>query len=211
MIYIGIDFSLNSTSIVIKTNVAMFFISLVNTLQWLNIKPVKALSIHKQINELTNTTVIPFTRNKPSKDYNIDQQNKIKDANTLSNLIFNTIKPYISNKNEPVHIAIEGFSYASKGNSFIDLILFNSTVRNKFYNEGYLLNVYSPSEIKKQTGKGNANKVSMFNSFVKENINEPFHNFCKLNQDTLLCNDSIVKPIDDLVDAYYICKLLQML
>jgi Holliday junction resolvasome RuvABC endonuclease subunit len=59
-----------------------------------------------------------------------------------------------------------------------------------------------PSLVKKfATGRGNAKKEEMYNSFVNET---------GVNLHSLLTPDlnSIKSPISDIVDAYYICKYL---
>jgi hypothetical protein len=57
---------------------------------------------------------------------------------------------------------------------------------------------------------GNATKLDMFNSFLKQNENNEFINFVKKNNKTLVkANGDVIKPIEDVVDSYWIAKFLE--
>jgi hypothetical protein len=70
----------------------------------------------------------------------------------------------------------------------------------------------SPSQVKKKAGKGNANKLDMLNFFLRSGdpilLREDFWVFSNSQSSSLIQKGKIVKPIDDLVDAYFICNAL---
>jgi hypothetical protein len=129
--------------------------------------------------------------------------------------VANVIISEIIKKHKPtdVKIALEGFSYGSTGNSFIDIIQYNTFLRSS------LLNVYGadkiyimqPSHVKKLAGKGNANKHYMVNAFQSNILDD------QSLEDTTLWNwlkdkdysEKIPKPIDDLVDSYFILNAIK--
>ena len=114
--------------------------------------------------------------------------------------IIDTIKEFTNEV--PDEIRIEGYSYASKGNSFIDLITFNTYLKVKLIqNYGHIIRVVPPKTLKKSyTGNGNASKCDMIRHFMessdlslKDKIKKL--DFIKEGEFT------IPKPIDDLVDS----------
>lgn len=109
-------------------------------------------------------------------------------------------------------VSLEGFSFGSSGNSFIDMIKFNQTLRLGIVEMCGFDNfhVYSPATIKKFVGKGNFNKNDMMEHYLLEPRE------CKpiigllIDRDRNLVyqgvKDKIRKPFDDIVDSYWINK-----
>lgn len=96
----------------------------------------------------------------------------------------------------------EGYAYGATGNTFnigectgiLKLLLWQNDIE---------LIIYQPGEIKKiATGKGNANKTLMYNSY----INNTNHYLDRLLDDEKK-GDKIPSPVNDLVDAYFILQL----
>lgn len=99
-------------------------------------------------------------------------------------------------------ISIEGYSYGSKGS-----LLFNiaeNTVILKYKLRKLLptikLDIFAPQQIKKNsTGKGNSNKEQMYKFFLEET---------KVDITKFINSKPEGNPISDIVDSYWICKLL---
>jgi len=212
MNYIGIDFSINSPGICLFTEVSnnYKFINFTNTT-----KPVEKLKLHYNLYvDVDCFDLVTYLRDKKNDDYATDQLNKIKNAQDLAYAIVIELESHII-LNYKVKIGIEGYSYGSRGNAFIDLIAFNSVLRNKLYNRFGNVSVFSPSQIKKHAGKGNANKLMMFNYFLENALddkvleNNAFWLWCHDNKDKCFNKKGdIVKPLDDIVDSYFVCKYL---
>ena len=207
MSLIAIDFSINSTAICIQHDQGLDWFNFVSNLN-LDRKPY---SIHKElVDSSRNVHVIGYERNKPKDlDYSDEQSWKIANANCLSYTIMNTIAPYID---EESIFAFEGYSYGSKGNSFIDLITYNTFLKSKILrvcqND---IQVLAPKSVKKDfTGNGNAGKPMMLKSFIERKDSllkrDAVHNYCSSVGDF---GDKIPKPLDDLVDAFAILKYLE--
>ena len=99
------------------------------------------------------------------------------------------------------HIALEGYSFGSKGKVF-HIAENTGILKYKLYEDGTPYEVYSPSSIKKfATGKGNADKELMYKCFVEDT---------KVDLMKLLdCKQTKVgNPVSDIVDSYYVCKKL---
>lgn len=216
---IGIDFSLNSPSITIKynqdNNTKYHFCSFFNcgNKNWKE-KELKSFKNHKLLFENTDVSMIDYNRDIVSDDYTKKESEKIADANKLANLITEYINNFIINDNIKVNniiVAIEGFSYGSKGAAYNDLIMYNSFLRKSLADKitnPTNIKVFSPKHAKKLAGNGNADKDYMINAFIENKLNDSnlentlFYKFVK-NMDK-----STLKPVDDLVDSYFILNCI---
>ncbi|CAB4141244.1 hypothetical protein UFOVP410_83 [uncultured Caudovirales phage] len=95
-------------------------------------------------------------------------------------------------------IGIEDYAFAAKG------VVFNigectGLLKHKLWKSNFEINTFPPSTIKKfATGKGNSNKIGMYESFVKEtNFHIDKKLLCKIGD----------SPLSDVIDSYYIAKL----
>lgn len=96
-------------------------------------------------------------------------------------------------------VAIEGYSYGSKGKIF-NLAENMGIFKHKLYKAAVPVTVVEPSKAKKlATGKGNADKAAMYQAFCRETNTDLIFT---LNQKTL------TNPVTDIVDSYYILKTL---
>ena len=232
-IYIGIDFSINSPGICINLNGTYKFISFYNNPKLnedISLKK-KTKRIHKEsLHEiLTNQNIIeliPYKRFLCKDSYSENQIIKLEDSIFIANLINQkiyeevfqySINSKIKYENLNLHIGIEGFSYSSNGQAFIDLISYATILRFKLYMQFLFvktnsLNIYAPSEIKKFIGKGNYNKFDIFNVFLKETdenlLNTKLFKFISENKNLCLKKEIVNKPIDDLLDSFYIMRLV---
>lgn len=212
MIYIGIDFSLNSPGVCIKDNDGEYtFVSFYNDSGRDPAKPtLKAFKTHEELLEKNALIVNTYNRVVSSKDFLTRERQKIIDANSIANQIVNFIDSLYPN--ETIKISLEGFSYGSKGNSFIDMVQYNSFLRYRLSEKfgAKSIYVFQPSHVKKTAGKGNANKHYMVKSFQDDVFNDD-----KLRSTTLWqwCKDKdysekIPKPIDDIVDSYFLVQTI---
>jgi len=208
MRYIGIDFSINSPALCILENDTYHFFGFYNEEgKKFEKKDPSDYAQHRKIMSLTDVDIIHFNRRKRNENYSIDQKQKIEDSHSLGMLISEVIGL------ENSLVGIEGYSYGSKGNSFIDLISFNSVMRHIVYTENNSeIIVKTPSQIKTLAGKGNANKGMRFEYFLQNTTKDPnleksaFWKWC-VEQKFV---GEIPKPVDDLVDAYFISRSTQM-
>ncbi len=95
------------------------------------------------------------------------------------------------------NIFIEGYSYGSKGLVF-NLAENMGLLKHKLFKLNKRFEVIVPGQIKKNaTGKGNADKLKMYEQFVKDTNVDLVKEFeqSKLNN-----------PVTDIIDSYYIAK-----
>ena len=97
-------------------------------------------------------------------------------------------------------LALEGYAYNSTGRVF-NIAEATGILKFKLYQSAIPVDIYEPSKVKKfYTGKGNADKVSMYNQFVKE-TGIPLHT-------VMTPNKVLGSPVTDIIDSYAICKML---
>lgn len=96
-------------------------------------------------------------------------------------------------------IVIEGYSFGSKGRALFNLAENTGILKWKLYKANKRFEIVAPTIIKKYaTGKGNASKTILEESFIKqENID-----IRKLLKQT----NSQFNPSSDIIDAYYMLK-----
>ena len=211
MIYTGIDFSLNSPGTCTQDHKGKYtFITFFNYGNRIwdeeGRKIPKAFSVHKEL--MDNKTILgfPYYRQVKDKDFLLREREKLTDGQNIAELISNILITLYGTDNHK--IALEGFSYGSKGNSFIDIVQYNTFLRNEIVNAWGVKNIsiYQPSHVKKLAGKGNANKHYMVKAFQDDVFNDKNlrkTDLWKWTQDKDF-TEKIPKPIDDLVDAYFI-------
>jgi hypothetical protein len=215
MIYIGIDFSLNSPAMTVKTKDGNYhFISFYNDSGRDPKKPTpKAFQIHKELSESETIVALPYNRQVSSDEALIREREKLIDGKMIANKIIAVIKTYVGDSE--VKIGLEGFSYGSTGNSFIDIVQYNTFLRSAIVEMfgADSLYVFPPSHVKKNAGKGNANKHFMANAFQSNVFNDDYLSSHKLwiwSKDKDF-TEKIPKPIDDIVDSYFILQSILIL
>jgi hypothetical protein len=205
MAFVGIDFSLNSPAACILDSETYHFVSFFNYGKKWRSPVTAAFKVHEELIEIGAITGIPYSREVGSKDFLLKEREKMTDAEAVACIIDSHLKDGYAVQ----AFALEGFSYGSKGNSFIDMIQYNVHLRRVLINSYGVeaFHVFQPATVKKLAGKGNANKEYMFEAF-KENVlgdktleKSPFWKWC--------CEknfEKVPKPVDDLVDSYFILQ-----
>lgn len=204
MVTIGIDYSITSPAITVFDGSHYNFISIfdVDVKNWLESKKFK---IHREIQDFAD--VIPFSRQTNKTSYQTEQRSKLLNAEQLATLTTHTAR-FAAGDGE-ISIALEGFSYASKGMASLDLVMYQSVLRLRLMEEFGIdsIHVFSPTEAKKLAGKGNYSKEQMVEAFGKNVLGDdilaahPFHQY-------VFKNGLKGKPVDDLVDSYFLLKCL---
>lgn len=198
---IGIDFSINSTAVAVKKdNGEIDLFSFVPNYK----KGSKPFEIHDKFEGIIVTQ--SYVKPKKSTDSIEEQTNKLINADQLSGIIMSILDIYEDSVEE---IRIEGFSYGSKGNSFIDLITYNTYLKVKLIQKyGHIIKVIPPKTLKKlYTGNGNATKCDMLRFYISSansRLNEELKKLDIVREEEF----KIPKPIDDIIDAIGLTSIL---
>jgi hypothetical protein len=194
MITVGIDMSKNSPGVCIRRGDELTFVSFLRGRE----KESKKAASHKETLYAAGVKVIPNHRSSDAKEYTDQEAWKIMDASLLADTIVDSLPDDVD------AVGIEGFSYGSKGNSALDIAGYAYCVRKKLF-ERYGSSkfcVFSPGNVKKTAGKGNAGKEEIMGFFL--NSSDPVlreNPFWRGLSEGSITNE---KPVDDLVDSYYV-------
>lgn len=208
MEFVGLDFSITSPALCYYnlSSKKYKFVSFARDMK----ETRKKYRLHYKLMEL-GMDVYGYNFTAKYKDYDLDEQQKIHNASELGNLIYSSLPDRVW---QNAVVGIEGFSYASKGKSFIDLIKYNSIFQHMFkVKYSRTMHVVPPTTLKKEVGKGNMKKIEIFEKCKSDVFNDPsftdtalYETICGLEYET---SNKIEKPIDDLLDAYILVKYMQ--
>ena len=113
----------------------------------------------------------------------------------ISDFVFDILTPI----HTPTEIYIEGYSFGSKGQGLFQIAENCGILKFRLQDKGYSYDTVVPSVVKKgATGKGNADKDMMYESFLKET---------KIDLKQILDTEKCGNPLSDIVDSYYIQKV----
>jgi hypothetical protein len=194
MTIIGIDMSKNSPGVCVRKGSELTFLSFIRG------SNKGKIASHYQTLDDANVKIHFYEYSQPSKmEYSDSEVWKSVDAQRYAEWIVSHLPE------EADFIGIEGFSYGSSGNSFIDIVGYGYAIRmalvKKYGSEKF--SVFSPGNVKKTAGKGNANKELIMQYFL-ESTSEDLRNNLFWQELTSEKVDRTKKPVDDLVDSYYV-------
>jgi len=213
MNFVTIDFSLNSPGICIFSGNQYFFIGY--------LKPGTGTKAEQKIQEelhLLQDTQIhdqpDWTNNEAySKSEMIKIQRHTRTAKDIIDMIIEII-----GDDSQVVIAFEGSSYGSSGgtNNIIDMAAGAAILKMELMSrlKVHDMMTVAPSTIKKHAGKGNMKKDELWVKFLDNVLNDSalenssLLKYCKTNIGE---TKKVPKPLDDLVDAYFLNHLARNL
>lgn len=196
---VAIDFSINSPGICVLKDGKPHWIGYLNAAKMSK----KDKAIQDEMSRLDDVTLIFQPEPDVSKQELIRVQRHISLAEELTKLIIEHTDP-----SQPYKIYFEGASYGTSRfgtNSLLDLASASSIFKYKLIQDLSVvedLEVLAPTTIKKFAGKGNMKKEDMWKVFLDNQalLNSPFWKFCQSHRE----DKKLVKPIDDLIDSYFI-------
>lgn len=212
MNYVTIDFSLNSPGIcVYNKNIGYTFISY--------LKPGSGTKKDQKLQEEFGMLKGAILREQPeyakNKEYSSSEFAKIErymeTANSIIELIYEGIDP-----DQESIFAFEGVSFGSKQgtNNIIDMAAAAAILKLRIIEEfdPKTIQTLAPSTIKKFAGKGNMNKLQLWEVFLRNDIKDKYietHAVYKFCVNEIGEVKKIPKPFDDLVDAYFLNCLVR--
>ena len=207
MNFLAVDFSLNSPGICIYNDKSKkyHFVSYM--------KPGTGTKAEQKLQEeislLSDVTLVNQPDFTNTETFSSAELLKVKRYDKMADDIINLVLQN-SFEGDGFTIAFEGTSYGSNGgtNNMIDMAVGAAILKLKLLKtlNPEDIKTVAPTTIKKFAGKGNMNKLQLFDCFQR-NVNEdpilaksPLWKIVK----DLEVGKKIPKPIDDLVDAYFL-------
>jgi hypothetical protein len=213
MNFVTIDFSLNSPGICIFSGNQYFFIGY--------LKPGTGTKAEQKIQEELHILQDCQIHDQPdwtnNEAYSKSEMIKIQRHTQTAKDIIDMIIEIISD-DSPVVIAFEGSSYGSSGgtNNIIDMAAGAAILKMEMMSRLKVKDMMTiaPSTIKKHAGKGNMKKDELWVKFLDNVLddslleNQSLLGFCKTH---IGVTKKVPKPLDDLVDAYFLNHLARTL
>lgn len=232
MIFIGLDVSKISTALVLENNIN-------NNTKIFSYTTKKENNIWvKNTNNFINYRHVNYDYIK-TENYSDKELIKLNEFDTITDLIIDDIFDNIKISNG-VRIAIEGYSYNSKGPIF-DLIEFTTVLKHKLLKK---INTYTNITIKSpltlkteackivykprielkgkkiikeiihyENTKGKEatkfDKWDMMYAFIDSDIKSELKDWCKEYIEQISKNKDIPKPLDDVIDAYFLKEIIK--
>lgn len=207
MNFLAVDFSLNSPGICIYNDKSKkyHFVSYM--------KPGTGTKVEQKLQEelslLADVTLVNQPDFTNTETFSSAELLKVKRYDKMADDIINLVLQN-SFDGDGFTIAFEGTSYGSNGgtNNMIDMAAGAAILKLKLLKtlNPEDIKTVAPTTIKKFAGKGNMNKLQLFDCFQR-NVNEdpilaksPLWKIVK----DLEVGKKIPKPLDDLVDAYFL-------
>lgn len=169
--YAGIDYSMSSPGLVVGNS------SNPDELMYYGFRQKK-----KQVSTKPNIILMEYP------EYTCNEERYLK----LASIFVEILK-----KNDVKKVWLEGYAYGATGNVF-NVGENTGVLKNLLWLAGIEFEAIAPNVAKKYlTGKGNANKTAMFESYIAKTG----HQLDKLIDDERK-GDKIPSPVHDLIDAY---------
>lgn len=213
MNFVTIDFSLNSPGICIFSGNKYYFIGYLKP--GTGTKAEQKLQEELNLLEDTRITYQPDWTN--DEAYSKSEMIKIQRHTQTAKDIIDMIIEITGDETHFV-IAFEGSSYGSSGgtNNIIDMAAGAAILKMEMMSrlKVHDMLTVAPSTIKKHAGKGNMKKDELWVKFLDNVNNDPvlgnssLLGFCKSHIGE---TKKVPKPLDDLVDAYFLNHLAQNL
>jgi hypothetical protein len=198
---IGIDFSIKSPAATVIHNGEYHFFSW----QWATGK------VHESLKMAGVHVVVPNEYVSFKGDESTFKERTFtNECDSLTSAISQSLKDYEG------PYAIEGFSFGSTGNRLAQLSGYQHVLRykmNKIFGTENMW-IFAPMTVKATAGKGNFNKEKMLEAFMNSEDpillkSEFFQALKKTPEEFQNKKGAWVKPIDDIIDSYWVLKTLE--
>jgi hypothetical protein len=208
---IGIDFSIKSPAVTIQTASGEIHFHSYPRKSVLKEAFADLLTgVGVNMHMLDDEKALPRAANLTDKE-----RSSMQDAFMLVGEIIDSLKQYTQWTEEEIYIAIEGFSFASTGNRLAQISGYQWLLRSRLVHDLDIpvenVWIFAPMTIKATAGKGNFKKEEMIEEFLKEApLKNPFRKALREQTSSYQKkNGQWHKPIDDIVDSYWVARTLE--
>lgn len=196
----SIDFSINSTCITVFSD---------SGYHWHHFGRVKTTYLDLSSDSFTKHL---FPKREKGPDYCATERAKMLDAEEFCSSIV-----HVLSTSGVGAVAFEGHSFNSKGNSLLELVSYQFLLRNmiktRVLDDVSKIFFYSPITVKAFAGGAKFKKKDMLNAFISSDdpILKDNPTFIRIQESmpSILKGEDVAKPVDDLVDSYWIVKKLE--
>jgi len=229
---IGIDFSVNSTGVCIRTNHKLSFASLLNITSMTSAKNVDVklyIKNHKYLGKLSEFICLyPFQKQPISaaKKTGVDAWTKhlLKDSIAVVNKMVDNLHDFVilADIEDPFDVIIEHYSYTKNTDNIIQMVEMTSAFKRGIYERLCVpiekFHFIPGPNVKMLAGKGSYKKYDMLQAFLNNAHHDEllesnyFYKFLQDNESLFInkkkSDIDVLPPISDLVDSYFIALSL---
>lgn len=204
---VGIDFSIKSCAITVidagRPHFYTYARKSVAKEEYFQLLEACEVNVHRINDEL------PLHKNATLTER---ERSSTQDGITLSKSIAMSLSDWDFTYN--CNAAFEGFSFGSTGNRLSQISGYQWIVRRDLLRGlGLPLDnmwFFSPMTIKATAGKGNFKKEQMIEAFLEEDMDHFLHQRMRTTPEDFQTKKGLwLKPIDDIVDSYWVAKTLE--
>jgi hypothetical protein len=200
MIFAGVDFSINSACVCISNGGEYI---------WAHFGREKTKYFSFQ-GEYFKQFLSP--KRITGKSYMENERMKMQDARQLCLKILDFLKSHGVS-----HVAFEGHSFNSKGNSLLELVAYQFLLREMCLREIPMvidnMFFYPPITVKAFAGGAKFKKKDLLEAFLKsqsESLKDNhIYKTISSNIDIIIKGEDVMKPIDDMIDSFWVVKKLE--
>jgi hypothetical protein len=211
MNYLAIDFSLNSPGVCLYNDKSKRYHFIAYMKPGTGTK--KEQKLQEEMSLLKDVTLVSQPDFTKEQEFSSVELAKVKRYDRMADDIINLVLQDCF-EGDGFTIAFEGTSYGSKmgTNNVIDMAAGAAILKLKLLKtlRPEDLMTIAPTSIKKFAGKGNMNKLQLFESFLENRIGDenleksPLYAWIKEQE----FGKKIPKPLDDLVDAFFLAAMI---
>ena len=210
---VGIDFSLNSPAFCVFRRNGFVWGSLTRSERT---RESFMKSVKKPYAVLSDPSIFNFLfldKKKMPDDYSEKERIKIDYFQELVDTFWDLVLEICGD--DEIVVALEGLSFASNGNALIDISMATALLRKKIVDHTGSSNfyVFSPTSVKKFALKGNAKKNELYEALINlKSTGTNLEMFTKIleenREEWITGGGNVNKPLDDMIDATFICLYL---
>jgi hypothetical protein len=225
MTKIGIDFSMNCVGVTIqKDGEPIKFCAIMNRYELsasaeFDIKkvpqykllPTKGLDIFVLFDRKPNSLKKPKSSDKFSKMKNLNDWHKrhMGSCDDMLSVVKGVLDEHID---DTTIVAMEHLITRNGGNATVQIVEFTKSLKDWLWSKTKHLYVIPAPSIKEIAGGGGYQKADMLNAFIKDAPEHPFVTNVSSGKSVYVkTKKDIIKPIDDVVDSFYVLKALEEL
>ena len=151
-------------------------------------------------------------------EFSANELLKLQQYRQLVDNIVTTLQPFLHDS----RVKIESYSQQSKNGRYQDLVTFGTLLRDRLLDHCATMQFVAPKQLKKLTAGlvygyndgiarntvgiagGSFDKWDMFNSIVELADDSALSKYCVAQRELIAQNKSVPKPLEDLIDAYFL-------
>lgn len=199
---IGVDYSLNCPCFCFHKSIDDYYYIVFISAHLVGSDNTKTKKLIDQLNQLPNVEIYitPI----------IDESSETSETKSIlenTRFAFSNFKEHMNGISD---VVFEGFSFMSSSSKLYQFAGSNYYMRGHFIDNDLNVHVVSPKTVKKLAGNGSADKEEMLRFFLEKSKDSELKTLIQNYLDNSKAK-AITKPLDDIVDSYWISNSFELI